>query len=129
VIEVNGEIKVAEPKLQRTASASSSVTHIDGEFDFNAPLDYCTQILAQNRKAQNRPESPQQMTQAQLKEERVVVKRLLRQFDAAFKERTGQLVCSLLTALCCCVPFTHTHTHTHTHSLSLSLSLSLFLHL
>ena len=104
VIEVNGELKPIDsptrlPQLQssqpqqRLASPSAPASlGAEVGFDLSRPLEYCNQVLSQLRAAQNRPEDLAAMTPAQLKEEKVLVKRLLRQFDATFKEKHGKLV-------------------------------------
>ena len=65
-------------------------------FDLLHPLQHAMSALSADRLKDNRPANVSAMSPAQIKAEKSSVKRILRNFDIAFKEKNGSLVCPLL---------------------------------
>ena len=80
------EAPAAKPKM--VAHPSVEVV----EYDMSRPLAYATRQLERMRTAAQRPSDTDNMSPQQVREEKAAVKRVLRNFDIAYKSLHGSSV-------------------------------------
>jgi hypothetical protein len=99
VLKAESPVEYSEPRPRYTGLNLSidSASHPDfqgePEFDLDAPLEFATQIIVDMAAAAGRPMDISLMTPEQQRDEKIAVKRQLRNFDFAWKAKYGVLVC------------------------------------